>query len=61
MWRFAYVVGLIALAVIAAVAHGTVGRSRRRLQWLAAGVGAVTLVAYLLAVFADPAARVIAR
>jgi hypothetical protein len=59
-WRFVYVCGLIGLAAIAAVAHGTVGRRRRALQWLAAGVAMVTLGAYLLAVFTGPVTRIIA-
>ena len=59
-WRFAYVCGLIVIAVIAAVAHGTTGASRRRLKRLALGSGMLTLLAYLLAVFAGPATRVLA-
>lgn len=61
MWRFAYVVGLVVLAAIAAVAYGTVGLRRRRLQRLAVAVGTATLVAYVLAVFVGPAARLIAQ
>ena len=44
----------------AALGHGTVGRRRRALQWLAAGVAMVTLGAYLLAVFTGPVTRIIA-
>jgi hypothetical protein len=59
-WRFAYLCGLIALAAIAAVAHGTTGTHRRRLQLIAVTIGATTLISYLLAVFTGPATRVIA-
>jgi hypothetical protein len=59
-WRFAYICGLIALAAIAAVAHGTTSTHRRRLQLVAVTIGAMTLVTYLLAALTGPATRVIA-
>lgn len=53
-WRVAYLVGLCALAALAACAHGSVGEERRRLVRHSLVAGAFTVLALALTVFTGP-------
>jgi hypothetical protein len=53
-WRVAYLVGLCALAALAACAHGSTGAERRRLVRMSLVLGAFTLVSLLLATTLGP-------